>query len=199
MTGMYEIPDRVITFDTGLNQAELEQAKADLREKVSFNNGWVYVVNSSRYNSFKGEKNETAKNKELHDIPSEIVSALTSKKPDRVSESGDRVSTNGDTSITIINNHNHSNKKGGAGGKQYPTPEAIDDSDLQKIADRYRVPLSFVRSKLDDMVNWEGAKGKRQYRNYYLALCDWVKKDSLKIKQDHAKITSRIAIDPTQL
>jgi len=60
----------------------------------------------------------------------------------------------------------------------------IKEIDLQEIADKYQVPISFVLSKLDDMKNWMEAKGKT-YKNYKAALSNWVKKDALQIKQEH--------------
>lgn len=65
---------------------------------------------------------------------------------------------------------------------KYNNIEDIKEEDLENIAEKYQVPISFVKSKLDDMSNWLGANGKK-YKDYYLALCNWVKKDALKIKQ----------------
>jgi division protein CdvB (Snf7/Vps24/ESCRT-III family) len=53
---------------------------------------------------------------------------------------------------------------------------------LQEIADKYKVNLAFVKSKLDDMDNWRKAKGK-VYKDYKAALSNWVKSDALKVEQ----------------
>lgn len=72
----------------------------------------------------------------------------------------------------------------------YANLESIGEIEVLEIAVKYQVPESFVKSKLDDMTNWLGSKGKK-YKNYKLALMDWVKRDALQIKQtqnDRSKI-----------
>lgn len=66
--------------------------------------------------------------------------------------------------------------------KKYSSIKNIDLSVIQEIAEKYGVPVAFVQSKLDDMVNWMTAKGKT-YKNYKAALMNWVKSDALKIIQ----------------
>lgn len=68
----------------------------------------------------------------------------------------------------------------------YPNLQSLTDITLQEIADKYKVPLSFVKSKLDDMTNWLSAKGKK-YKNYKAALSNWVKSDALKIIQQQSR------------
>jgi len=65
--------------------------------------------------------------------------------------------------------------------------EDITEKDFQEIAERYQVPIPFVRSKYDDMVLWAGERTnnpKTKGRNWKLTLMSWVKKDSIKIKLD---------------
>lgn len=69
-------------------------------------------------------------------------------------------------------------------GSMHASLKNITDEDLKEIAEKYKVPISFVMSKLDDMNNWQEAKGKK-YRNYKAALANWVKTDALKIKQEY--------------
>jgi len=57
------------------------------------------------------------------------------------------------------------------------------------------VPVSFVKSKLDDLINWhEKNPQKNHYKNYLSALRAWVKRDSLKIKLDYGKQNSEVSI-----
>ncbi|NLG26244.1 MAG: hypothetical protein GX558_12870 [Clostridiales bacterium] len=78
----------------------------------------------------------------------------------------------------------------------YPLLSSIGRAEMEQISQRYQVPVAFVRSRLDDMENWLEATGKKpdHYKNYYRALCNWVKKDALQIKQDYAKHTSDLAL-----
>ena len=90
-----------------------------------------------------------------------------------------------------INIHNNS---------KYNKIEDLKEEDFEDIAEKYQVPVSFVKSKLDDLINWhEKNPQKNYYRNYLSGLRDWVKRDSIKIKQDYGKQTSRVAIDPNQI
>jgi hypothetical protein len=64
--------------------------------------------------------------------------------------------------------------------------ENLTDKDLQEIADKYGVPMSFVRSKYDDMVLWVGGRpgsAKLKGRNWKLTLMRWVKSDALKVME----------------
>lgn len=74
------------------------------------------------------------------------------------------------------------------------TLSSILEVDLVEISNRYSVPVSFVRSKLDDLTNWhEKNPQKNQYKNYLSALREWVKRDSLKIKEKYDR-TSKISV-----
>jgi len=55
---------------------------------------------------------------------------------------------------------------------------------LWKIADKYNVPISFVRSKYDDMVNWHESTGKMK-KDWIATLRNFVKKDAIKLKKEH--------------
>jgi phage replication O-like protein O len=78
--------------------------------------------------------------------------------------------------------------------KKYARLKDLDDFVLQEIADKYKVPLPFVRSKLDDMTNWLEAKGKR-YKNYKSALMNWVKQDAIKIISSEKRNANKQGID----
>jgi hypothetical protein len=75
LTGMYELPDRYIQADLDLTSEELVIIKDKLQKdgKIFFFKGWVKLLNHDKYNSFKGEKIEVAKEKELNNIPKEVV------------------------------------------------------------------------------------------------------------------------------
>lgn len=66
--------------------------------------------------------------------------------------------------------------------------KAITEEDLLYIAEYYQVPVSFVKSKFDDLVNYCESKGKR-YKDYLAALRKFVKQDAIKVmdKNDRHK------------
>lgn len=75
-TGIYDLPDRVISFETGLSSKELEETKIELHGKVQFYKGWIKVVNTARYSNFKGGANVIAQEKELKRVPKNILENL---------------------------------------------------------------------------------------------------------------------------
>jgi hypothetical protein len=72
LAGIYELSDRIIRFDLKLAPDELSDLKTELGKKVMFFDGWIYVVNSSRYCNYSGEKNELATKRELLKVPESI-------------------------------------------------------------------------------------------------------------------------------
>ncbi len=74
LTGIYELPDRVILSETRLELEDLIEGKKIFEEnkKILFYKGWIKIVNAEKYAQYLGEKNETARNKELNDIPLEV-------------------------------------------------------------------------------------------------------------------------------
>ena len=73
--GVYELSDRIMCFDTGLNEEELSIAKEELQDtfRVIFYDGWVYVANAEKHSKYTGEKNETAKARDAELIPDEVA------------------------------------------------------------------------------------------------------------------------------
>ncbi|MFA6982279.1 MAG: helix-turn-helix domain-containing protein [Patescibacteria group bacterium] len=68
--------------------------------------------------------------------------------------------------------------------------EDVNEDDFQEIATKYQIPVSFVRSKYDDMVLWAGERpgnSKTKGRNWKLTLMRWVKTDAIKIKSQPRK------------
>lgn len=74
MIGIYELADRIISFETGLNKEELIKAKEELQEaqRMVFYKNWIYVVNAIKYCDFKGPTHQAPKAKEINNIPKEI-------------------------------------------------------------------------------------------------------------------------------
>lgn len=184
MCGCYQISERVLVFDTRIKN--LKKIKDELSPKVRFYEDWVYVVNAECYSGFRGSKIEKALEKEKDSIPLNIKNALYYEKEYRVSDKSDMVSSKHDTTINnkseIINN-------------KYNNIEDLEEEDLEKISEKYNVPISFVRSKLEDIELWEGEKpGRMKGRNWKLTLMNWVKRDALKIKLDYGKQNSEVSI-----
>ncbi len=69
---------------------------------------------------------------------------------------------------------------------RYSSLKDINSELIQRIANDYQVPISFVENTRENLELWCGSKGK-VYKNYNLALRSWVKKDmatwKLKVKR----------------
>lgn len=82
----------------------------------------------------------------------------------------------------------------------HPLKANIDEEYLQALAERNNVPLSFVKSKLDDMVLWhEENPFKNKKINWKATLAKWVKTDALKIKDRSGYANRTRGIDATDL
>jgi len=177
LTGIYEITDRQVMFDTGLNREQIAEAKAlfENNRKIMFKDNWVYSINSKKLNGYAGEKIDKALEKEESDIPDEIIKHFQ----DTLSIQYQGVSSTLDTSINhkseIINHKSIGVVKGGL--------ENITDEDIEKISQDYKVPREFILSKIDDIKNYCASKGKR-YKDYLATLRDWVKRDAINIKKE---------------
>lgn len=157
-TGIYELPDRVILFDTGLNENELAQAKENLREKVIFYNGWACVINAEKLDPIRGEKNSLhiARNKELENIPQNIISYFT-----QVLEGGSM----GGTPL-------HGNGKGNGKGKGI---DSLTDEFCEEVSNQYSVMVKSVQDIREDLIGYTKSHGKK-YKDYRATLQNWVRR-----------------------
>lgn len=72
MTGLYELTDRTLHFDTGLTKNELTNAKKELAPKVFFHKNWVNVVNAMKLGGYRGNLHDKGIRTEMKLIPIEI-------------------------------------------------------------------------------------------------------------------------------
>lgn len=179
MTPYYEISSQIISLCGGLTFKELETIKKKFTtdKKFKFYKNWVFVANYDKYQSYKGEKNEKAYDKELNDIPEDVIKYCIDSVSIQYVSKKHTANKSINNKEEIINNKYKNiniNNKGQI--------DELKENDLQEIADTYKVPLAFVLSKLDDMKNYCAAKGKT-YKDYKAALRNWVKNDALKRKE----------------
>jgi hypothetical protein len=119
LTGIYELPDKYIQFDLDLNEEEINSIKEKFQKdnKIFFIDGWIKILNHDKYNSFKGEKIEIAKAKELEKIPLKIKQYQWG------------IDTSINTSIDTPSNDNHNNKDKDKDIQQKPI---VDKKELLK-------------------------------------------------------------------
>lgn len=162
LCGMYELSDREIKFDLDLNEAELQEAKAHLQQdgKFIFLNGWVRIINYDKYNSYTGDKNETAKEKELKLIPIE----LKEYPIDSVS-----------TILDSLNNHKSEiiNKKSeiiNHKSRGYLKSEEVKKDLCAKFP---RIDDRAIAKEIEKMENWLDANGKTK-KDYRAFSRNWI-------------------------
>lgn len=158
--GKFEIPDRVIVFDTGITRDELEQAKKDLASRVAFYMGWVRLIHTNKYNNYvNNPKLEVALQREVELVPEEINRVL------------DEYDTSIDTSIYTPNNH----KSEIINKKSYSDIGSINQELCNEVAKEYSVSVRAVTSLSEDLKLYCQSKGKK-YANYKAALQNWVRR-----------------------
>ena len=166
--GIYELPDKVISMETGLTETQLKQGKEDLVNKVVFSSGWVRVLNVEKYNSYRNSpKNEVAFTREMGCVPPSILDTS--------------IDTSIDTPINpkseIINHKSETIKK------DFKNLASLTPTILKEVSSDYGVPLLFVEDVKENLELYIGSTGKH-YKDYRLALINWVKKDRDKLVRE---------------
>ena len=169
----YECPDKKVSFDTGIDRGILSKIKTRFHtdKKMVFFKDWIYLVNAIRYEEYKGNLNEIAIKKTIEKLPIDVLDWYNNII-DR-GMIGVYIPTINHKSEIINNKSIINNKK----------IEDIKEEDINKIAEDYKVPVSFVLSKIDDIKNYTASTGK-VYRDYLATLRNWVKKDSINIRKE---------------
>jgi hypothetical protein len=79
--GVFQLRDGIIKMECKLTDNQLISAKGQLQQlkKVFFLDGWVYVVNARKNNNYeKSDDNKKACEKELSNVPANILQSLYS-------------------------------------------------------------------------------------------------------------------------
>lgn len=187
ISGIFQLTINKILFETGLDKKQFSIAEKELRDakKIIFIDGWVFVLNARKNNKYENSPmNSSCYENEVEKVPSGVMDSFKLYQ-------NSSMDTTMDSSIKqeIINNKQEINNK-------YNNRELVTEVDFEEIAVKYKVPIAFVKSKFEDICNWEDERpGKMRGRNWRLTLMNWVKRDSLKIKMDYAKDTSDLALD----
>lgn len=167
-TGAYECPDRLICFDVGITLEQLEKCKERFFERVIFKNGWIIVLNSDKYNIFKGLRLDPAVKKEKELLPEWVIKLLESGEP-----IGYQCSI--DTSITYpINNNtnNISNKK-----KENSINYLSSEECYQELQNKFpNLDLNGIKDKCESLKDYCVANGKK-YKNYLAFARNAIRKD----------------------
>lgn len=176
ISGIFQLDERKIAFETGLTPKEFDKAKEEIvsANKVFFYKGWVKVFNAEKNNGYKNSpSNITAYERELSLIPQCVLDYFNST-PDTTVDS------------TVYSNHKseiRNNKYkiiNKTIKKEFSTFEELTPRVCQEIADHYNCTLQEVLDTKMDMEVWMGKSIKNKYQDYKLALMTWVRKNNQK-------------------
>jgi len=72
---LYECHNDVIAFDTGIPLKDVENLKAKFQndKKIAFYKDYVYLVNASKYENYRGDLNDKAREKILSVLPNDVL------------------------------------------------------------------------------------------------------------------------------
>lgn len=172
ISGIFQLDERKIAFETGLTPKEFEKAKEEIvsASKVFFFKGWVKVINAEKNNGYKNSpSNITAYERELSLIPQCVLDYFNGT-PDSSVDS------------TVYSNHkseiiNNKSKIINKTKTEFSEFEDLTEEVCRQIADEYQVTLQEVKDTKMDMEVWMGKSNKNRYKNYKLALMTWVRKN----------------------
>ncbi len=172
LSGFAELPDRQISFDTGLSLQDIEATKKELVGKVNFYKGWVFIINLFKYDPIQGENNNLWKayQKEVEAVPEDIKRELETPSEGLQTPS---VGCNG------IGNGKGIGKKEVVKEKtnKHSSLNDLGDQEFQEVSEFYKVSIQFVKSCYDSLVNYVPNKPGKPYKDYLAALRNFVKGD----------------------
>ena len=181
-SGCYQISDYSLKTEARIK--DTAKVKKELYPKVKFFKDWVYVVNSERYNSFRGST-EIAKERELKQIPNDVKESLFKGEgegglPD---------------SPPLVTPHTNTNTNT---NNKYRNISDIKEEEIKQVAQKYQVPIKFVEGVLEDLENDIEAKGRDKYANKLAALRTWVK-NQIKWDLEKGKFVKLKDLEPHQI
>lgn len=185
---VYKIQEREVLFDLCWNKEKYQKCLEKIKSVgIYLIDGYILLDNQFANYFITGGKTEEERNRQINSLPENIKSWVNNDI------SIGQLLSNDSPIIETITPIPTPISKSSINNKDYM--ESITPEVISEIANKYLVPESFVKSKLEDIELWEGEKpGRMKGRNWKLTLMNWVKRDSLKIKQEYAKDTSDIAL-----
>lgn len=189
LTGVFELTDKKLCYETKLTPKELEKAKEELKGIVAFKDSWIIIRNSEKHNRFK--KSQTTKKayeREFGSLPDEVKEIVYSI--DTVSEKIDSVSGILDTPINnkqeIINNNIVAREQKLTGYEQ----SLVDNFSLEEMtefAEKKKILVQEVLDEKEAYLTWITGNPKNKkcwYRNMNATVKGWINE---KIKDGRIK------------
>lgn len=156
LTGIYEVSDRRITFETGLDETQIDAGKQlfNRDKKFLFFKDWVCIVNAQRYQRFTGIKNDIAAVREFSQIPAEVVSFFKAKLESHVMVEYMNTLGRGLAEVAVDRN----------------------EPNLKEIAKDFNLSSKDVENAYEKWKDYKIANGKT-YANNHSAFKVWIRTD----------------------
>jgi hypothetical protein len=77
IAGIYELPIRVMAFETGLDKEMLEKMLPRFEGKIFYIKGWIYIKNFAKHQKATSEKVKIGVDNVLSEVPSEIMAKIS--------------------------------------------------------------------------------------------------------------------------
>ena len=178
ISGIYELPLRVIAFETGIEKDMIEKMLLRLEDKIKYFDGWIYIKNFSKHQSDNASVKKGIE-KALEQIPVEIM-----KKVAEWGQGVDRVGTESDISESNLNLNSNLNLKNvyGEFGKVKLTLE-----EYKKLIERMGEKNTNIL--IMDLDNYIASKGKK-YSSHYATILNWARRKIVDGSKGKYKVSS---------
>lgn len=184
--GIYELPLRTITFDTGIEQEKVRNiiSRFTLDGKIEYLDGWVIIKNFLKHQQQGSPRVMKGVELALAEVPEQIRN---------------RVSIGFDTQP-----HSNSNLNSNSNSKEKPHASldyltSIPDEDLTILSEKYEASKAQIKRKAETMKNYCLSKGK-SYRNYRAFLENGLDKDfGRRVPDKKPEIEQRRPLTPEEI
>ena len=76
IAGIYELPMRLMEIETGLEKETLKLILARLKERIEYQEGWIWIKNFGKYQNFGSDDIKRAVIKIIAKIPDKITGCM---------------------------------------------------------------------------------------------------------------------------
>jgi len=169
----YELTVEEIVFDLGLTKKQVSQSLKVLKEnnKISCFKDWVFLLNSCKYESYRGGKNEVSKTKITEKMSPDVLTWFNNpldRGIDRGIDRGTKIPPISHNTEIISHNTEYKEGKNGI--------DSLTNEYCQTLSEHYEIEFSKVVKKRDDLLIYCKSTGKK-YKDYQATLQSWVRKD----------------------
>ncbi len=142
---LYECSDKQVIFDTGVSGPDLQKIKKKLSDcnKIKFFEGYVFLCNAYKYETYTGELSEKGKTRAFSQLSKEVLKWY--KGASRGLEGSKKVTINNKQEI-INNNKETINKKQGMGSssdESYPHSKNAGQKKFDEMIKQLHSKLGF--------------------------------------------------------